>query len=81
MRSPGNLAEFLATLHVVESAGKGFSQTLYSLIFRSGQLGNKLSQLRDSYKDDGVANVVRDGTGSLPSGSEREIPGVSIEFR
>ena len=81
MHSTGNLAEFMATLHVVDSAGKSFSQTLHGFIWRGGQLGQKLSQLRDSYKEDGVSNIVHDGTICLPSGLERSIPGVSIEFR
>ena len=81
MRSTGNLAEFLATLHVVETAGTRFTQTVQGFIWRCSQLGQKLTELRDSYKEDGVPNIVRDGTVCLSRGSERKIPGVSIEFR
>lgn len=81
MHSAGNLAEFLATLHVFETAGTSFTHTVKGFISCCSQLRKTLAELRESYKQGGVPNIVRDGTVSLSRGPECKIPGISIEFR
>ena len=81
MHSRRHLAEFMASMHLVQSTTNGFSNSLRSLLWRGQQVKDTLDGLRRAYTSEEVANVVLDGTLSFPTAPTQVTTGISLEFR
>ena len=77
-RHPGRLAEFLASLYLVRSSAMIFAGGVRSLYGNSRRVMDQFQSIRTAYEENGVFNVVVDGSVSFPIDPVAD--GVSVEF-
>ena len=81
LQNPGRLAEYIASIHLVQTTASSFSMAVNRVYGSAIGLKQQLEDLRKAYTAGDIPNVVRDGTVSFPSRPRTAVSGIALEFR
>jgi hypothetical protein len=81
VKKPTSIPVSLASLHLLQRSLSTFAQRINFISQNAGSISNQLSELRNLYDAENIANKVVDGTTPFPENAQSIGDGISLEFK